>query len=249
MTALKNVLLGKAGAICWTIRSSFVQGTKSMRRLLDLCWVQDRHQQRLSLEARASQSPDAAAANKSRTHTQANHRLIDWVVVLRPARLKIGHFGDLSPSQSLGLVWKKLNLTKQKHAFINQKKCTTTQTHTHTCLTALCPGLLGWAGTRKVKPIWILLKQETASGSGISWAICKSVPRSRQIATPAPHHFVFYRSDALPAAQPTGSKHWRQQHKINTKILKPGSIAFYDTLLGNGASLFSKEKKSNGGDK
>ena len=26
------------------------------------------------------------------------------------------------------------------------------------------------AGTRKVKPIWILLKQETVSGSGISWA-------------------------------------------------------------------------------
>jgi len=32
-----------------------------------------------------------------------------------------------------------------------------------------------------VKPIWILLKQETVSGSGISWAICKSAPRSRQI--------------------------------------------------------------------
>jgi len=45
-------------------------------------------------------------------------------------------------------------------------------THTHTRLTALCPGLPGWAGTRKVKPIWILLKQETVSGSGISWDIC-----------------------------------------------------------------------------
>ena len=33
--------------------------------------------------------------------------------------------------------------------------------NTHTRLTALCPGLPGWAGTRKVKPIWILLKQET----------------------------------------------------------------------------------------
>ena len=52
--------------------------------------------------------------------------------------------------------------------------------NTHTRLTALCPGLPRWAGTRKVKPIWILLKQETVSGSGISWAICKSAPRSRQ---------------------------------------------------------------------
>ena len=71
------------------------------------------------------------------------------------------------------------------------------------------PGLPRWAGTRKVKPIWILLKQETVSGTGISWAICKSAPRSRQIIKPATHHSVFYRPDALPAAQPTVSKHWR----------------------------------------
>jgi len=62
---------------------------------------------------------------------------------------------------------------------------------------------------QKGKPIWILLKQETVSGSGISWAICKSAPCCRQITTPAPHHSVFYRPDALPAAQPTASKHWR----------------------------------------
>ena len=37
------------------------------------------------------------------------------------------------------------------------------------------------------------------SGSGISWAICKSAPRSRQITTPVPLHSVFYRPDALPA--------------------------------------------------
>jgi len=81
--------------------------------------------------------------------------------------------------------------------------------HTHTRLTALFLGLPRWAGTRKVKPIWISLKQQTVSGSGISWAICKSASRSRQMTTPAPHHSVFYRPDALPAAQPTVSKHWR----------------------------------------
>jgi len=75
--------------------------------------------------------------------------------------------------------------------------------HTHTHLTALFPRLPRWAGTRKVKPIWILLKQETVSG--ISWVICKSAPRSRQITTPTPHHSVFYRPDALPAAQPCQS--------------------------------------------
>ena len=67
----------------------------------------------------------------------------------------------------------------------------TNNTHTH--LMALCSGLPGWAGTRKVKPVWILLKKETVSGGGISWAICKCAPRSRQITMPAPHQSVFYR--------------------------------------------------------
>jgi len=44
---------------------------------------------------------------------------------------------------------------------------------------------------QKGKPIWISLKQQTLSGSGISWAVCKSAPRSRQITTPAPHHSFF----------------------------------------------------------
>ena len=85
-------------------------------------------------------------------------------------------------------------------------------THTHTHLTALFSRTI-WVSwhqkDKKVKPIWILLKQEKVSGSGISWAICKSAPRCRQITMPAPHHSVFYRPDALPAAQPTVSKHRR----------------------------------------
>ena len=44
-------------------------------------------------------------------------------------------------------------------------------THTHP-FNGPFLGLPRWAST-KVKPIWILLKQETVSGSGISWAICK----------------------------------------------------------------------------
>jgi len=60
--------------------------------------------------------------------------------------------------------------------------------HTHTRLTALFPGLPRSADNRKVKSIGILVKQETVSGSGISWAIYKSAPHSRQITTPAPQH-------------------------------------------------------------
>jgi len=48
-------------------------------------------------------------------------------------------------------------------------------------LSALCPGLPRWAGTRKVKPIWILLKQETA-----------------------PHHSSFLQAEC-PSCRPTNS--------------------------------------------
>ena len=75
---------------------------------------------------------------------------------------------------------------------------------TDTHLMALFPGLPGWAGTRKVKPIWILLKQETVSGNGISRAICKSAPCTRQITTPAPHHSSFLQA-GCPSCHPTNS--------------------------------------------
>ena len=96
----------------------------------------------------------------------------------------------------------------------NSVKALKAPQYTHTRLTAFFPGLPRWAGTRKVKPIWILLKQVTVSGSGISWAICKSAPRSRQTTMRESQHSAFYRPDALPAAQPTASKHWRH-HKVN----------------------------------
>ena len=79
-----------------------------------------------------------------------------------------------------------------------------THTHTHNLTTALFLGLPGWASTRKVKQIWILLKQETVSGSGISWAICKSASRSRQITTPVPHHSSFLQA-GCPSCRPTNS--------------------------------------------
>ena len=97
---------------------------------------------------------------------------------------------------------------RQRNFGGHQEAAARNKKETHTHLTALFLGLPRWVGTRNVKPIWILLKQEIVSGSGISWAICKSATRSRQITTPAHHRSVFYAPGALPAAQPTASKHW-----------------------------------------
>ena len=75
---------------------------------------------------------------------------------------------------------------------------------THTHLTALCLWLPRWASTGKVKPMWIVLKQDTMSGSGISWAVCRSAPRCRQTTMPAPHHSVFLQA-GCPSCRPTNS--------------------------------------------
>jgi len=94
---------------------------------------------------------------------------------------------------------------KDSAAYKIKGKQTVWSQYTHTYLTALFPRLPGWAVTRKVKPVWILLKQKTVSSSGISWAICKSASRSRQITMPVHHH----RPDAFLAAQWTVSV-WSQ---------------------------------------
>jgi len=75
----------------------------------------------------------------------------------------------------------------------------------HTRLTALFLGLPGLAGTRKVKLISILLKQETASGSGISWAIHKSAPSSRQITMPCQHPIRQFFTRWMPFLSPNQS--------------------------------------------
>jgi len=77
----------------------------------------------------------------------------------------------------------------------------------NTRLTALFRDYPGEPVPERYKPIWILLKHEIVSGSGICWAIYKSAPRYRLISMPTPHHSVFYRPDALPVAQLTASKH------------------------------------------
>ena len=101
------------------------------------------------------------------------------------------------------------------NAFVNSMDWThfsttgTTHTHTHTH-----PFNGSFSGTTQVsryqkgKTNLDFTEARDSEGSGISWAICKLAPCSRQTTTPAPHHSVFYRPDALPAAQPTVSKHW-----------------------------------------
>ena len=85
--------------------------------------------------------------------------------------------------------------------------------------------------------------KETASGSGISWAICNSAPRSRQITMPVPHHSLFYRPYALPAAQPTASKHWRHKHWRHTYFHFRSKIFFSPSCGGGSFTMLGKHYK------
>ena len=71
---------------------------------------------------------------------------------------------------------------------------------------------------------------------------------------PAPHYSVFYWPDALPAAQPTASKHWRHRHihrthrrhssyitgLRNTLILQSGIWKIHNTHLMTGNYWITK---------
>ena len=64
-----------------------------------------------------------------------------------------------------------------------------------------------------------------------SWTICKqSAPRSRQITTPTPHHWIFYRPNALPDAQPTVSKHWRHGTLSYLRQIKISSFFHFASI-------------------
>jgi len=78
------------------------------------------------------------------------------------------------------------------------RRCVGVYTHTHTHdthLTARCPGLPGWVGTRKVNQV------------------CTSLQTDNH-ASQDPTTQVFYSPDALPVAQPTASKHWRLYRRL-----------------------------------
>ena len=85
------------------------------------------------------------------------------------------------------------------------------------------------------------------SGSGISWAVCKSVPRSRQITTPAPHHSVFLQAGCPSCRPTTASKHWRHSTfklltaKINTQAKKSDiRLHHYYALCTDRSIIFAR---------
>jgi len=109
------------------------------------------------------------------------------------------------------------------HAWLRADSVSQLITHSLLLLLHLFNGLLSrtiWLSRhRKGKPFWILLEQEMM---GWQWhqldhmeIICISLQTDNHASTSE----SFYRSDDLPAAQPTASKHWRISVDHSVKML------------------------------
>jgi len=83
--------------------------------------------------------------------------------------------------------------------------------HTHTSIVGPLDFVRDYPGELIPEPVWILLKQETVSGSGIN---CKSAPRPREIIMPAPHHSIFLQA-GCPSCCPTNSVEALKAEKRN----------------------------------
>jgi len=79
--------------------------------------------------------------------------------------------------------------------------------HHHNHFTALFPGPPGWAGTRK-ELLDFMVQGEINKGRHTDHTAGRHSIRTNHCPPPPSSH-IFYGSDAIPAAQPTVSKHWR----------------------------------------
>jgi len=103
-------------------------------------------------------------------------------------------------------------------------------THTHTHLTAFFPGLPKWAGTRKAKPIWILLKQD----SEWQWhqlehmQVCTSLQTDNHASTP-PLSFL----QAMPFLPPNQQRQSTEGSTYNIPKIINIKIWNYPIMVNN----------------
>ena len=103
-------------------------------------------------------------------------------------------------------------------------------THTHTFNGPFFPGLPGWAGTKEVKPIWILLKQRDGEWQWYQLGymqLCTSIQTDNHASTPP---FSFLQA-GCPSCCPTNSvKALKASHKPTLCQNSDGAI-FYNRVI------------------
>jgi len=150
---------------------------------------------------------------------------------------------DVTAASSPKVVtWKRVTGSRTADLSSPSSNCSTTMPPDHILTTTKhpfngpFPGLPRWASTRKVKPTWILLKQETVSEW--QWHQLGNMQVSRQITRRTPHHSVFLQA-GCPSWRPTNSvKALKADHILNshyitvTFLLHDGVGCWHSCLSG-----------------
>ena len=78
------------------------------------------------------------------------------------------------------------------------------------------------------------------SGSGISWAVCKSAPRCRQITTPAPHRYIqlsYLAANALENPVVEKSENRLRINRVTVSYRHEFGVSFHAPDLGMARSV------------
>jgi len=108
--------------------------------------------------------------------------------------------------------------------------------HTHNRFTALFPGPPGWASAGR-ELLDFMVQGETNRGRHIDHLAGRHSIQTNQC--PPPPTPFFYRPDALPAAQPTASKHWRQLLMQGLNLAKDHSLLLAQVSGTNSCILYT----------
>ena len=136
-----------------------------------------------------------------------------WSSNLLFVRFQIFLITDLSSS----FAWSMLPVCQQQHTRTHARTHTHTHTHTNTRLTALFPGLPGWAGTRKVNQsgfYWSKRQWVTVASAG-PYASLHLAPYRYHASTPPLSFFT----DRMPFLPPN------QQRIVYKKIMATSGVA------------------------
>jgi len=95
---------------------------------------------------------------------------------------------------------------------------------THNRFTALFPGPPGWASARRELLDFMAQGKINRRRHTDHQAGCHSIWTNQCPPSPSPH--IFYRPDALPVVQPTGSKHWMHSAEILREIFQSALCSF-----------------------
>ena len=153
--------------------------------------------------------PDALPAAQPTASKHWRHWLVDIIWRVWSVENVISVWRKKTPSLVIHVNFSG-KTSVQRNIIYKQcihKQRTHANHHHHNRFTVLFPGPPGWASARR-ELLDFMVQGKINRGRHTDHLAERRFIRTNQCPPPPSHH-IFYRPDALPAAQPTVSKHWK----------------------------------------